>query len=443
MMYRNPLLYEQLVGQYLSDEEIKERDGVDNENLTFLSMILETVDRNDMREMKNEQMLQEDLESMKLTATEDDSKSSNNDHTDNFKNKKQWGDFDTPDTRPSYMPEPRKQSMITAPERNLLREEFLQEMFCSFIEGRDTDVDYHNIDNNEEYDDLQQVSQDAEDRYFDSESNDIENLEEHMKLVQEYGRKNSGSSIHDDPLDEFMRHISNKHNQSYIFVFFVKESDTASDCIGSETECVGQRNITRRYKRGYDDSVLNELKDMLADVQLRQKSQASKFNEEMQKLIQQNVKITESIQYMSDKYDEVLRQLQQTKSENSAFKTQIKTLEHKLETFERNSKASTLELKNVPESKSEDKSALIELVRSVGDVLNVKVLDTDLVNHAYAGMVWAGEVSSRPVGRRRRRGGRRVRVTCAMLQTRRRRRAGRARVRACCDDPTVECSGVL
>ncbi|KAJ8727717.1 hypothetical protein PYW07_001836 [Mythimna separata] len=157
-----------------------------------------------------------------------------------------------------------------------------------------------------------------------------------------------------------------------------QESDTASDCIGSETECVGQRNITRRYKRGYDESMLNELKDMLADVQLQQKSQASKFNEEMQKLMQQNAKITESIQYMSDKYDEVLRQLQQTKSENSAFKTQIKTLEQKLETFERNSKASTLELKNVPESNSEDTSALIELVRSVGDVLNVKVLDTDI-----------------------------------------------------------------
>ena len=222
MMYRNPLLYEQLVGQYLSDEEIKERDGVDNENLTFLSMILETVDRNDMREMKNEQMLEEDLESMKLTNTEDDSKSSgSDDNSENFKSTKQWGAFDTPDTRPNYMPEPRKQNMITAPERNLLREEFLQEMYCSFIEGRDTDVDYHTIDNNEEYDDLQQVSQDAEDRYFDSESNDIENLEDHMKLVQEYGRKNSGSNLHDDPLDEFMKHITNKLDQSYIIVFFL------------------------------------------------------------------------------------------------------------------------------------------------------------------------------------------------------------------------------
>ncbi|XP_047019151.1 coiled-coil domain-containing protein 97 [Helicoverpa zea] len=213
MMYRNPLLYEQLVGQYLSDEEIKERDNVDNENLTFLSMILETVDRNEMREMKNEQMLEEDLESMKLTNIDEESKSNN---SNNIK-KKQWGDFDTPDTRPSYMPEPRKQNLITAPERNLLRKEFLQEMFCSFLEGRDAEVDYNSIDNNEQYDDLEQVSQDAEDRYFDSESNDIENLEEHMKLVQEYGRKNSGN-LCDDPLDVFMKHITNKNNNSYIFV---------------------------------------------------------------------------------------------------------------------------------------------------------------------------------------------------------------------------------
>ncbi|XP_075974117.1 coiled-coil domain-containing protein 97 [Anticarsia gemmatalis] len=209
MMYRKPLLYEQLVGQYLSDEEIRDRDKVDNENLTFLSMILETVDRNDMREMKNEQMLEEDLESITITNKDDDSDSND---SGRHRNTKHWGEFDTPDTRPSYMPEKRKQCLITAPERNLLREEFLHEMYSSFIDGRDEDFDYSSIDNDEQYDDLQQVSQDAEDKYFDSETNDIENLEEHMKLVQEYGRKNSDNNpnTNDDPLDVFMKHVTNK-----------------------------------------------------------------------------------------------------------------------------------------------------------------------------------------------------------------------------------------
>ncbi|CAH2236303.1 jg27755 [Pararge aegeria aegeria] len=204
MMYRNPLLYEQLVGQYLTDDEKIERDGVDNENLTFLSMILETVDRNEMRETKNKQMLIEDASS----ATEALPDAQDVEGGSCGKEKK-WGDFDIPDTKPNYMPEPQKQSMINSNERNLLREEFLQEMYSSFIEGRDLDFDYNSVDNNEEYDDLQQISQDAEDKYFDSEDNDAETLEEHMQHVQEYGRKNSSDS-NSDPLDVFMQHISNK-----------------------------------------------------------------------------------------------------------------------------------------------------------------------------------------------------------------------------------------
>lgn len=202
MMYRNPLLYEQLVGQYLTDEEIKERDGVDRENLTFLNLILDTVDRNEMRETKNEQMLEEDEDSNSLQEMGPNSQKKCQ--------TKHWGEL------PGYQvtPKLRKQTLISAPERRLLREEFLQEMYSSFMEGRDTEIDYDSIDNNEQYDDLQQASQDAEDKYFDSESNEVENLEDHMKLVEEYGRKKStdSTSTAEDPLDEFMRHIAIKQN---------------------------------------------------------------------------------------------------------------------------------------------------------------------------------------------------------------------------------------
>lgn len=214
MMFRNPLLYDQLVGQYLSDEEIRERDGVDRENLTFLNMILDTVERNEMRETKNEQMLEEDEDSNSMQEMDNNERSTN---CQQKKSKsKQWGDFEIPDTTPSFTPEVRKQILISAPERRLLREEFLQEMYSSFMDGRDTEIDYDSIDNNEQYDDLQQASQDAEDKYFDSESNDIANLEDHMKLLEEYGKKKytESSDPAEDPLDEFMRHIAIKQNGS-------------------------------------------------------------------------------------------------------------------------------------------------------------------------------------------------------------------------------------
>lgn len=211
MMYRNPLLYEQLVGQYLTDEEIKERDGVDRENLSFLSLILDTVDRNEMRETKNEQILEEDEDSNSLQEMPNE-EGSQNSQQKKCKTK-HWGEF--PGDLP-FTPKVRKQTSISGPERRLLREEFLQEMYSSFMEGRDTEIDYNSIDNDEQYDDLQQASQDAEDKYFDSESNEVENLEDHMKLVEEYGRKksNDSTSAAEDPLDEFMRHIAIKQNNS-------------------------------------------------------------------------------------------------------------------------------------------------------------------------------------------------------------------------------------
>lgn len=212
MMLRNPLLYEQLIGQYLTDDEIIERDAVGSENLTFLNLILDTVDKNEMREIRNKQMQIEEEEVSNETCYKDnvgqESKVS--------VKEKQWGDFDIPEIDSASLPESQKHAMINANERNLLREEFLQEMYSSFIEGRDIDFDYNSVDNNEEYDDLQQISQDAEDKYFDSVENDEETLEEHMNYREDYSTKKSPglNSTLNDPLDIFMEHISKNLQQN-------------------------------------------------------------------------------------------------------------------------------------------------------------------------------------------------------------------------------------
>lgn len=207
MMYRNPLLYDQLIGQFLSDEEIRERDSADDENLTLLNMILETVDRNHMRETKEEQELSENLESVLLEPKSPHEEAP----------RARWGEFDEPESvseREKWKPPVRKQAIISIPEKQLFREEFFQEMYSSFIEGRDICVDYSLIDDNEEYDDLQQVSQDAEDEYFDSESNEVENLEQHMKLTESYLHERRDST--DDPLDEFMTHLNKLLNRLWL-----------------------------------------------------------------------------------------------------------------------------------------------------------------------------------------------------------------------------------
>lgn len=127
MMYRNPLLYEQLVGQYLTDEEIKARDTTDNDS-SLLNIILETVDRNNLQEMKNRQCMLEGLTIEDALITPEVSTAK-----ENLSNEKHWGEFDEPDTIVTFKPEIRQEALINANERNLLREEFLQEMYSSFI----------------------------------------------------------------------------------------------------------------------------------------------------------------------------------------------------------------------------------------------------------------------------------------------------------------------
>lgn len=46
MMKRHPLLYEQLVGQYLTGEEKRERDKYEmKENVTFVKILMEGIER--------------------------------------------------------------------------------------------------------------------------------------------------------------------------------------------------------------------------------------------------------------------------------------------------------------------------------------------------------------------------------------------------------------
>ncbi|CAB3253333.1 unnamed protein product [Arctia plantaginis] len=159
-----------------------------------------------------------------------------------------------------------------------------------------------------------------------------------------------------------------------------QESDTASDCLGSDPDQGNQSTISRRQKRKHSDTTRCEIKDMLAAVQLEQKLQAIKFEEEMNKMLHQNKEMMQSIQHMSDKYDEVLKQLQQSKAENVAFKNHIKFLEQKLEFLDRNSKSSSLELRNIPANQPETRTTLTNTIRTIGDVLKIDIQNTDIRN---------------------------------------------------------------
>lgn len=183
MMKRNPLLYDQLVGQYLSEAERRQRDKFDADNVTLVKILMEGIER---EQSENTRILQKNAEDDATEETEDE------DSDDEMKVKSQfedaqpstslaWGEIETTSIElPKRVPS-RPTTYITAKERDLLKEEFITTMYQSFLDGKDEEFDYSSVDNNEKYDNIDVISKDEEEKYFDSEDPEEVCMEDAIK----------------------------------------------------------------------------------------------------------------------------------------------------------------------------------------------------------------------------------------------------------------------
>lgn len=189
MMKRNPLLYDQLVGRYLTEEEKKARDNIDTQNITFVNLLMESIERDMVRNFKQGQQDAEDeideecdsdeeegnkCESREANEVESDneeefdsdeeSEGENNsvkkekaaertkseEKRENFQEKnviKNWGEISQlKDTYESEKHEKQQRDLfwyqIPGNEQQMLKQEFVSYMYQSFMDGRDLDFDY-------------------------------------------------------------------------------------------------------------------------------------------------------------------------------------------------------------------------------------------------------------------------------------------------------------
>ncbi|XP_039976296.1 coiled-coil domain-containing protein 97 [Xiphias gladius] len=172
MRIREPLLYEQYIGQYLTDEEVLERSQeamLDDEQggpetpaggkggLAHLLL-------NSYQERLIQNRLQEEQEREEGAQEEDEDEEDD----DNIVQGK--------DREP------------TPEEKALLREEFISQMHQRFLDGKDKDFNYSEVDENPDYDNLDIVSRDAEDKYFDEddeeEDDEVEKEDEEDDMTE-------------------------------------------------------------------------------------------------------------------------------------------------------------------------------------------------------------------------------------------------------------------
>lgn len=205
MKSRDPLLFEQLIGQYQSVDAKRANRRPDPKTDTLVDVLLQGIDYDFNREIENRQraeeedMLQNDEDSQQTAeikpSDSDDSPDSNH---------QQWGNFDNPEPSTSTAPKAKKRpvKLITAGERDLLSEEFLGVMYSNFLSGKDSDFDYTTVDQNEEYDDIVEINQDCEDKYFEDVSED--------SPAQQITNDEDGS---EDELDIYMKHLEKNLKQ--------------------------------------------------------------------------------------------------------------------------------------------------------------------------------------------------------------------------------------
>ncbi|XP_076226548.1 coiled-coil domain-containing protein 97-like [Nomia melanderi] len=175
MMKRNPLLYEHLIGQYMTEKQKQKRDNIDTKNITFVNLLMENIERDALKE---KQKLQEEEEQNIIEETDSEEEEDETFIPKHLSNSEieisSWGRIpvlkDQIDHQNKAKSLCKRSYNISKTEKQILKQEFVTNMYQCFLDGKDSDFDYSAIDENEAYDNIDLRTQDEEEKYFDSES---------------------------------------------------------------------------------------------------------------------------------------------------------------------------------------------------------------------------------------------------------------------------------
>lgn len=135
-------------------------------------------------------------------------------------------------------------------------------------------------------------------------------------------------------------------------------------------------NVTERKKRKFaetDSSTSALMRDMFASFSKEQEKRFDDLQSTILELKEQNVELTLSVDMMSKKYDEFLEKIVRLESERKEDKKTIKELEERIESMERKTRATGIEIRNIPKNQGENKDELCKTVQKV-----LKSLDIDV-----------------------------------------------------------------
>ncbi|KAL4702849.1 hypothetical protein ACJJTC_001995 [Scirpophaga incertulas] len=155
-------------------------------------------------------------------------------------------------------------------------------------------------------------------------------------------------------------------------------------------------NITRSNKRrrcecgssseSKLEDFINKLTEWQQDTDIKLaniKSSMDEIHKQNSGILASNAEIEKSIDFLSKKYDDLCTQLNGYQEKTKEYNDRFEKLENKCEELERNSRNSTLEIRNVPIKTKMSQEDLLQIVFSICRELSVEISHSDILNIYY------------------------------------------------------------
>lgn len=146
---------------------------------------------------------------------------------------------------------------------------------------------------------------------------------------------------------------------------------------------VSDPNITMRKRKREDDIGRSEILEMFSILKKEQDERFAALMNKVQSGINTNTEqykdITCSIDFLGQKYDELMKKINILEEEKTADRKYINFLEHRIEQMDKNFRSTSIEIRNVPKNKNgETKEDLRNIIINVGQALNVPFQSTEI-----------------------------------------------------------------
>ncbi|CAH2258501.1 uncharacterized protein LOC120636341 [Pararge aegeria] len=149
-------------------------------------------------------------------------------------------------------------------------------------------------------------------------------------------------------------------------------TDTALDQTSNETICSTPKFTIRNLKRRRSESD-SDVKNFISEMRLMFQELQAKQSETIEKLCSTVDDLRSSVEFLAEKYDLLASKYEKLETDRKEDLNHIKMLEDALERTEKSSRATCLEIRNIPTQSAESKNNLLNTVINTGKALNLDI----------------------------------------------------------------------